>query len=68
MLLELNLDIYAVNPVRCCHFKLYPGAINSAVRTCFKLQLLMQYVKVENQQKLVHQVSDFQEALKKLLR
>lgn len=56
ILLEPNLDIYAVVPVRFFHFKLCPGAINSAVRTCFKLQFSIQYVKVENQQKLLHQV------------
>lgn len=56
MLLELNFNIYAVFHVRFFHLKLCPGAINSAVRTCLKLRFLIQYVKVENQQKLVHQV------------
>lgn len=54
MLWEFNLDVDAVVYIRVFHFKLCPGAINSAVRTCFKLQFLMQYSKMENHQKLFH--------------
>jgi len=62
MLLELNLVIYAVVHVRFFNFKLCPGAINLAVRTCFKLQFFIQYIKVENEQKLVHPSFEFQES------